>query len=180
MYWLIEPHADDVFLSLHQHIVDLWKDVSKTIVTVFATQQRVKEAREYALAVKCRHFCLGLEEGGGLSQKAGFVPPFDEWKLPRKRGDVLIFPIGIQHPDHLAVAKRVPTIGVVWRYLDTPYYTKQKVAQELIEKTRGRCIRSIRYATRHKWKHVEKFKSQGKFFFYNPPNTLPRMEVVMS
>lgn len=179
MYWLIEPHSDDVYLSLHQHIVSLWKEVPKTIVTVFSTPKRSLESRSYAEATGCSYLSLECREGGGLTKRPGEVPPFSEWPLVWRAGDVIIFPLGLQHPDHLAVVSRVPKGKVVWRYLDTPYYGKQKLAGEIQEKISGMVIHSLLYASVSKWKHIPKFKSQAKFFHFNPPESLPRIEMVL-
>ena len=100
MYWLIEPHADDVFLSLHQHIVSRWKDIPKTIVTVFADHRRQREAAVYARAVGCSHISLGLTESGSLKSTAPAIPPITDWDLSIRTTDQLIFPLGLQHPDH--------------------------------------------------------------------------------
>lgn len=177
--WLVEPHVDDVFLSLHTHITGRWAAYPKTIVSVFSTPRREEEGRAYAMAVGCDYLALGLAESGGLGKEPGKVPPFSEWRLECRPGDVLVFPLGLQHPDHLAVVGRIPEDRYVLRYLDTPYYAKQKLGEEMQEKASGLEVFSLAYSGARKWAHIPTFKTQAKFFHFNPPESLPRLELVL-
>lgn len=186
MWYLVEPHADDVFLSLHAHITGPWKSRPLTIVTVYAEPDRKKEAEEYASSVGCHHVCLSLPEVGGITnQTERYCPPWEEWGsygMPEvRRGDVLVFPVGLQHPDHLALAGIVPDIVgcTIWRYLDCPYYAKLKLREEVATKCSSLTVLSLMWARKDKWKKVQIFKSQGKYFYYNPPESLPLMELVL-
>lgn len=179
MIWIIEPHSDDAFLSLHTHIAEVWQS-PKTIVTVYGNVKRNKEARNYAEKVGASHISLGYEEGGGLNHDAGNLPPFEEWGLDIRSTDTVLFPIGLQHPEHIAVRNRCPDRKLGLRfYLDTPYYAKQKVREEFNEKLRGMLIVSVLYASATKWKHIPIFKSQGRYFFHHPPESIPRIEMVL-
>jgi hypothetical protein len=193
---VVEPHCDDAFLSLGWHIERLWRSLNVLILTVYADAARTREAGAYAAAVGARSRVLGLAESAtglaapvaspagpvaspagparraglralpevrnALREELGLLEPMD---LIVPADTLVLFPLGLQHPDHLQVAaSRIPGCG---RYLDTPYQTKQKLAQELRDKTEGMYLYSLCYPGKRKWKHVPLFKSQSKFFHFN-------------
>lgn len=102
MFWIIEPHADDAFLSLHAHLTTLWSAHARTIVTLFTDEERAEETAAYARAIGCRHMTLGLPDGRW--GKPAMIPPLDDW-LPQGHGDVLICPLGLRHPDHIEIGR---------------------------------------------------------------------------
>ena len=181
--FIVEPHSDDAFLSMHTHITTLWKDKPKTIVTVFCDERRCEEANNYADSVGCQHIGLMLQEGGGLSHEAGRVPPFGEWDIRFRDNDMLVFPVGLQHPDHIAVRARLPlTAFGVTPYLfypEIPYYGKLKVGEQLLTATKGLVVDSMIYSPQSKWKSIQFFKSQGRYWFYNKPENMPRLEITL-
>ncbi|MBB76574.1 MAG: hypothetical protein CMJ75_18875 [Planctomycetaceae bacterium] len=167
---VVEPHADDAILSMGGHIERWVKDGDPvTILTVYGNPKRDAEAKAYAEAVGASHIALGLAEGTPLEEHAGeFVFPEDT---------VLIFPIGIQHPDHIEVASLADEDD--WRYLDQPYGSKVGNAEEVIEKTTGLAVHSLFRPHARKYRHVKLFKTQSKFFYYNDPKVLAmNLEVV--
>lgn len=172
MLWIIEPHADDAFLSLHGHITTIWRGDPKTIVTVFSDPRRDAEAEAYARAVGCAHRSLGLPDG----RWGAPVPiPADAW--PRfQPEDVVLAPLGLRHPDHLAAAKT----HADWHYLDAPYWTRQETAAEVLAKTRHLSIVSLLCASEDKRNYLGLFPSQCPRFLLAPLEFPPRLELVVS
>lgn len=179
MIWIIEPHGDDAYLSLHEHIIGLWADLPKTIVTVYCDDKRANEAKQYASAVNCSHRALRHVEGGGLDNEPGKLSPWSQWGIKLMPGDHLVAPLGLQHCEHLTVRDALPSRLNTLYYLDTPYYAKQKLRQETNDALKGCEIHSFAYASAKKWKHIPLFKSQGRYFFHHPPADLPKVELVV-
>lgn len=163
---VVEPHPDDAFLSLGWHIRKLWAEEDVTILTVYADARRTKEATAYAESVGAKSLCLGLAETKMLASgtKTRMVPELAT-ALKGIPYDRVIFPLGLQHPDHLSVAATRP--AGAWRYLDTPYQTKQKLGESLNQKMDGMLIRFICFPPKRKWDSIPIFKSQAKFFHFN-------------
>ncbi len=176
---IIEPHCDDAFLSLGWHIKKLWKDYEITILTVFGDANRDKEAKKYADSVGATSICLSLPESKMLSKdsKTKLIGPLQALlstldRDPKWYNELyrVIFPIGLQHPDHRSVAytcRSTPLLSVKWAYLDCPYASKLKNSEELKQITND--VRLISICTPHasKWKAVDIFQSQAKFFHFN-------------
>ncbi len=184
MLWLIEPHADDVFLSLHQHIVGRWNDKQKTIVTVYANKKREREAKAYAEAVGCQHVCLRGIESGNMSLPSGEIPEvaIESFIKSLVSRDTIVLPLGLQHPEHITTSKLISR-GMpytLWYYLDTPAYAKKKLDEELNWAVRNHSIISIAQVSARKWKYASYFKTQSLFFHYNPPEKLPKTELVIN
>lgn len=178
---VIEPHPDDAFLSLGWHLEEVWKSDEKLIVTVYADDRRGREAGEYARSVGASHSCLGLAESGMNEREGVKVIPELRQEMTRLQSitwDVVLFPLGLQHPDHLRVAATRPTGA--FRYVDTPYQTKLKLGDDLAGKAEGMTLWSIRFPGLRKWRHQSVFKSQAKFFHYNEELTRSRLpEIVL-
>lgn len=167
---VVEPHPDDAFLSLGWHLETLWRDHERMIITVFADEKRGKEAERYAAEIGASHYCLGLPESNMNSPTEKGVKPIPELKELLKNdgivdADLFLFPLGLQHPDHIRTAVSRPANAL--RYLDTPYQTKQKLGNELRRKCEGMEIYSLAFPSKKKWKHAELFKTQAKFFYFN-------------
>lgn len=164
---VVEPHADDAFLSVGWHLQKLWEGIDKTIITVFSDPRRTKEANSYAEAVGATSVVLGLAEAKMLSgEKSRAIQPLREWLNENlQESDQVYFPLGLQHPDHISVALTRP--AGAYRYLDTPYQAKLKLSEELLKKAPGMSIQSICFPPKNKWKHIPLFKSQAKFFHFN-------------
>lgn len=178
----VETHADDAFLSLGWHLEHLWKNKKRTILTVFSDGKRTKEAQEYADAIGCSSICLELHQTNHLNKVTGPIQRL--YRLEDALDDLwddydeVVLPLGLQHPDHLAVAMTFENLDVLW-YVDSPYCTKQKLRDELNEKILGRKIESICYPGKRKWRHIPIFRSQAKFFHFNPMAEYRTPEIVL-
>lgn len=174
---IVEPHPDDAYLSLGHHLEKLWTEHELTIITVFCNEKRAKEAQAYADKIKVSSIVLGLEESPmDGNTRPGIITPL-KLTLEAQKFDQLVFPLGLQHPDHRSVAAtRTPGC---WRYVDTPYQCKQKVQEELRTKLDGREIVSVAYPTKVKWRHIPIFKSQSKFFYFNDMEAYAPCELIV-
>lgn len=172
MIYIIEPHPDDAFMSLHAHITGPWKTFDKTIVTVTCPPERAGEAASYALSVGCKHLALGFEDGNWGPSK---IPQFSEWNLKTSLSDFLIFPLGLRHPDHVKVNAESP-VGSLF-YLDV-YYVQYETNPEL-EKLSSKRVVSALWATESKRHYLSRFPSQAIRFVLAQPNYPPRFELVL-
>ena len=170
--YLIEPHPDDVFMSLHAHITTLWKDIPKTIVTVTGSGDRIKEAEDYARSVGCLYMSLGYEDSNWGSSN-----------IPRELSighddpeHQFIFPLGLRHPDHKRVAELAPKSALF--YLDA-YYVQCETNGELPQALHGRAIQSALWASESKRYYLSRFTSQAVRFMLAQPNYPPRFELVV-
>ena len=178
-YWVVEPHADDAFLSLHEHMLR-WiatKDVYVHILTVYSQPKRDEEGNNYAKAIGAHYTSLTLEDQSHLGMPPKPILPRGLWNVNYQDGDQWIFPLGLQHPDHKQVRAQAPEDS--WFYLDLPGQAKLKVGKELLRRVRGRRIVSMLYAPKWKWKHIRWFKSQAKFFYFNRVESLARIPEVI-
>jgi hypothetical protein len=160
-YIIVEPHSDDAFLSLHQHIVDWVKDGHRvTIATAnqyhykhpATADRRLKEAFEYADAVGAEWMTFSTRR---------------ELQL----GGRIILPIAIYHPQHIECREQNEQERV-WYYVDQPYAITQRLAPALTALLSGMGVVSYKRANGRKWKHIEHFKTQSKFFHFNPVEKL--------
>lgn len=179
---VIEPHADDAFLSLGQMIEDWTKSgQSVTIMTVYSgTRQRARDAQAYARAVRADWIGLGAVEAGNARENgAAWVPPYDpEYARLLREEPLVLLPLGVGgHPEHIFIrdvmtAMRSKGDGDTWYYVDQPYACKQKNAGELSRMLQGRRVEFFRKPGARKWRHVPLFKDQAKFFHFNPIDSL--------
>ena len=167
---VVESHPDDAFLSLGWHIEKIWGDSKITIITVYANPKRGREAKDYAHAVGASSVVLELAETKMQGEYVQVAIPALDQALEHLNADMLVFPLGLQHPDHLRVRDAAPP-GAYY-YLDVPYQCKQKLQSDLLKKTQGKSILSVVYPPKRKWRHYTIFKSQSLFFYYNPPEKL--------
>ena len=152
--WIvIEPHADDAYLSMDAHI-RMWGKLGDlvTILTVEPTSRRLAEAAAYAKSVGASWW------------------PYEEWCAAPTPGRQ-IFPLGIQNPDHKAVREQLAPQGA-WFYVDQPYARIQKNAAEVTELLLHLHCVSYLQPGAAKCKGFEYFKTQAKFFHYNPMEKL--------
>lgn len=168
-FWIVEPHADDAYLSLGDFIQRNSSHV--TILTVFSgTRKRGLDARRYAESVGAKWEGLGyVESDVGLSSDTILEPPLGRDQLPSS--GTLILPLGILHPEHRALAtlRREGDLS----YLETPYQLRIKNQIEVYRLLFGR---SIRYWSKPDWKRKFKyhdlFRDQSMFMHRNPPRDL--------
>jgi hypothetical protein len=172
---VVEPHADDVYLSLHEHMVR-WKKLGReiTILTVqSAVKNRASEARTYADTIGVKWIGLGFDYGE-LPEKIDFslVPGYD----PEKSR--IISPLGLQHPDHIHVRKILKPDLV---YFDIPYAFKQKNQDTLNSVLANRLFDSfyVPHYTKRDKKYWGCFKSQSGFFLYNDPTALSKLPEIV-
>lgn len=179
MYYVIEAHIDDAFLSLHSHMEEWIKSGNYvTIITVFTTPKLVEEAKKYTAALGARYRSLALTTGmHGLKGPRPKIPPFAQWGILTRPGDQLIFPLGIQHPDHLEVASKAPSLA--WRYVDSPGQAKLKMGEEVQRLLQNKRIVSLKYPSKRKWRHIPIFQSQAKYFYYNPAESMYRIPEIV-
>ena len=174
MITVVEPHPDDAFISLGATI-ERWISEHREvrIVTVYASPERAAESAAYAREVGARHVSLGLTpQGAGLNGGWEAVP-LPSAVLDTVRTDppgTWVFPVGIQHPEHRAVAD----LGWAteegrrgWGYVDLPYALKVGQAEETRRLLASRTVVSWERPHAHKWRSVRTFKSQSLFFHRN-------------
>ncbi len=163
MYWIIEPHADDAFLSLHAHIT-AWvaEKIPVSLVTVYGDHVRNSEAAQYAERIGAGHIALQIQERTILKMAPISIAPLADWPISVGVDDRFIFPLGLAHPEHLETRKHAPNGG--WLYVDIPYQARLSVAEELQSKLIGRRLISVRYPTRAKQEFIGVFGSQTSFF----------------
>jgi hypothetical protein len=176
--FIIEPHVDDAYLSLHQHIVD-WVLMGDevTIASVFSgTRNRTQDAIEYTTALGIHWVGYGYDEAVSLIEpfKQPFV--FHSYDGLPRTSYLLYAPCGIEHPVHTRVNN---WILADFHYLDIPYAYKDRNRQLRRQLLSGHIISTKRARTSkgHYWKC---FPDQLSFFGRNSPSTyLDNPEVVL-
>jgi len=173
MITVVEPHADDAWLSLGQHLLD-W-DEPVTIVTVYGNPKRQREAALYAAYVGAQHRAIGVPENN-----LGLAGDY-ETELPRGvLGDLegtIIGPLGLQHPEHRAVARVLPP-GTA-RYVELPYARKQSLSAEVTAALIGYRISSWLPRSAKANAASSIFKTQAKFWHFNREEMIGAVEVVV-
>ena len=180
-YRVLEPHADDAFLSLGAHIkrwVDGGDEVE--IVTVYSTEKRSAEALEYASSVGASHTWLGHIESGGMDRKPDTIV-----YLPPMENCITLCPLGLRHVEHYAVRDAVeagkgPT-DTVWYYVDQPYAMQLKNQTQMNNLLAGLQIVSTHKPGARKYieKTIKIFKSQNMFFYFNKDILPATIEMVV-
>ena len=181
-YRVIEPHADDAFLSLGGHIKRWIADGHHVeIVTVYATQKRAAEAKAYADSVGAAYQWLGYIEAGSMDkapEPIDYLPPMDGW--------VTICPLGLRHEEHYAVRKAYEngrgSTDVLWYYVDQPYAMQLKNQEDLSAKMAGKEVVSVFKPGGRKYHKntVALFKTQSLFFYYNKDALPYTIEMIIS
>ena len=160
---VVEPHADDAFLSVGAHIEE-WTKAGKRvlIVTVFSgTRKRGSDARAYASATHADWEGWGYVEGEPLPSCLPTLPAQAR----------VVLPLGIAPPEHMTVRDAFAGPGV-WYYLDQPYAIVQKNGPRVTDLLEGRPVVSYRKPGVRKYRHIPLFKDQAKFYHYNPAEKL--------
>lgn len=177
---VVEPHADDAYLSMHQHMVDWIKEGKKVIIlTVFSgTRKRARDGQAYADAIGAQWDGLGFVEGGDADPFEGKTFDPKPGMLGMLYGDSaahVVCPIGIQHPEHKAVRQWVEAgfkhhEHQLLFYAEIPYYSKLKNQEDANQGLHGMQIFSIKKPKHYKAdeKYWKCFKDQSKFFHFNP------------
>jgi LmbE family N-acetylglucosaminyl deacetylase len=174
---VIEPHADDAFLSLGWSIRKWAKEGKQVeVVTVYSADPgRAREAKRWATWAGAAWRGLGFEgcPADGLALAVEAVPPLPTPLLP---DDLMtpawcrIWPLGLPHLEHEAVAAAAPDRDL--HYVDTPYqldlFGQRAVRRALI----GRTIAWWQQPPRKKWDGRRFFRSQAVLFEHFPPEVL--------
>lgn len=176
---VIEPHADDAFLSLGYHLSTLWRGVHQcAIYTLFPeTEQRAREAAAYAKSV-----------GAVSYYRKQHLTEAEAPTVAALRNDIkaitflfeaqmVVGPLGIQHEQHVLTAAAL--LPGALRYLDTPYCAKIKNGDAVREMLLHKSIESFAIPPLSKFRACDLFKSQAKFFYFNPPESLARSPEVI-
>lgn len=174
----IEPHADDLFISVGYHLREaVGAGHQVTALTVYGDEKRQKETKAWSASIGIQHhYCLGLEEHG-MDTPITHDPVLT---LP-ERYDQWWGPLGLRHQEHLAVRRAVdlgmrltqitPYLTTVLYYVDMPYAVKQKHKDMLNAAILNRRVVSVIAPTAVKYKDAQRvFKSQSMFFFNEKTN----------
>jgi hypothetical protein len=178
--YVIEPHADDAFLSLGWSIQKWTAEGQRVeIVTIYSSDiVRAREVQRWAASVGAHWRGLGHDEPptNGFELTTEKVPPLPRPLLPPEMMSASrcrIWPLGLQHPDHIVVASCAPRGDL--QYVDTPYqlslYHQPRVREALIGRTFEWWLRP----PRRKWDASRFFASQRVLFDHYAPD---RMEMV--
>jgi hypothetical protein len=169
---VVEPHADDAFLSLGGHLVEWVKRrVGVTICTVYSgTRRRGYDAGAYAAHIGADWIGLGWVEGDSMDGPVlpRLLEPGDIDDLP----GVPILPLGLRHVEHLAVANARLPGGLA--YVDQPYASKPTMAGLVTARLRGAEVVSWCRPRASKYGAARLFKDQARYFYMNPPEDLYR------
>lgn len=183
-YVVVEPHADDAFLSVGSHI-ERWVKTGNPvrIVTLFPVERgSLRDARDYAALVGAVWNGLELPGAGEPISDAvaravrNYCPKGSQWILP-----LGVAPVE-QNPhtrDHEDVRARFETPGC-WYYVDQPYAIIQKHSERVTEKLKDMRMVSYIKPGANKWKRgVPIFRSQAKFFHFNEGNLPKTFELLV-
>jgi hypothetical protein len=174
---VVEPHADDAWLSLGQHLLS-WRErgLPVTIVTVYGNRARLTEAATFAAYVGAAHRPIGIPEANlGLS---------GEWETEVPTGALgelegtVIGPLGLQHPEHRAIAAVLPSTAQ--RYVELPYSRKQSTAEEVNRLLAGLTVVSWLPRSAKANAPSSIFKTQAKFWHFNREDMIGAVEVVVA
>lgn len=175
---VVEPHADDAFLSCHQHMVNaLESGIDVRIVTIFgATRKRAYDAKAYADAIGARWTGCAFTEGLPLPDPESFFALLAASGLRFEDDEQIILPVCVKHPEHFAVRdlfeRSKQGSAPYLYYLDQPYAGIPKNSPLTLEAIAGMRAVSYIMPLSKKYKHIPLFKDQAKFFYFNPSEKL--------
>lgn len=180
---VVEPHADDAFLSLGAHMEEWIKNGNDvTIATIYSgTKGRGAEAKAYAEAIGADWFGIGAVEvrprQDDPPECATACAEVRKAVLMLGSFDTLCLPVGIRHPEHRAVRKHLRGEwfkGNRYLYMEQPYSVVSTNHEELMTNIYNSRIESYMKPHMRKWRHIPIFKTQAKFFHFNPAEDLHR------
>ena len=179
---VLEPHADDSFLSLHNTMKNWTKNGDHvTIVTVYSgTRKRAIDAQNYAASIGASWVGLGFDEGDEFTKLE-----FRDKLNPLYDDEIAIYiPFGIQNEEHQRVKRAFNEDEEnIFQYLEIPYYSKPKNREEL-----NSAFNDIDYTIvsitpgggrKGDEKYWKCFKDQSKFFYFNPPESYKNIPEVI-
>ena len=107
--------------------------------------------------------------------------PLPDPLLPEELSDTdatRIWPLGLEHPEHLAVAARA---GDDPRYVDVPYLLSEPRQPEVDARLQGRVIEHWLAPPAQKWDDAAHFPSQAALFKFYPLASLVHVpELIVS
>ena len=173
---VVEPHADDAFVSCHAHMeTALQCGVKVLIVTVFAnTRKRAVDAASYAKHRGANWYGMPFVEDFPLPDAATLLEMTGPNLALAEYGVKMILPVAITHEDHFAVRRLFEEAhrGRFWYYLDQPYAGITKNSDATQRAIAGMRIVSYIKPDYKKYRFIPLFKDQAKFFYYNPAEKL--------
>jgi hypothetical protein len=182
---VVEPHADDAYLSLHD-TMRAWIKTGRVVEihTVYGgTRHRGNDAVSYATAIGARWSTSGLVEAS-RGTKVDYEAPTPTLDLPlfslaADRDTTVVWPLGLRHPEHRAVASLAAAADL--RYVEIPYQRVSTNRVELLDALAGREVVSYRWphASKHDARWRSLFADQATFFHYNPPERLAAPELIV-
>src|SRR3954469_17785303 len=94
---VVEPHADDAFLSMGWHLRCLWRRHNRTLLTVFIDSlARAPESARYARMIGASHKSLNILGEKLDSQKCPAEVPRLVPHLTDPHWDRVVVPLGLQ------------------------------------------------------------------------------------
>lgn len=187
---VVEPHADDAFLSMGQHLENWQKSGHTTaIITVFSgTRKRARDAESYANAVRAQWIGCGLVEQEEVSEERIYALVMDAYDLIRKGYSIdlrqytedhgpllpptdMYIPLALTHPEHVLVRKALEREATGF-YVDQPYAITQKNSELVTDLLIGKTVLSYQHPGKRKYRHIPLFKDQSKFFYFNGEDKL--------
>lgn len=176
----VEPHSDDAFLSIGQHIEDwIALGVSVSIVTLIPVlPASLRNSEAYAKAV-------GAAWIGYTYLGAG--APFG--KRLKLEGQVVL-PLGAapldQNPhtqDHWNVRRwlepGLTSHSAPWYYVDMPYAITRKNEARMNALMHDMHVVSYLKPPARKWRHTKLFTAQAKFFYFNKDGLPKTFELLL-
>ncbi|MGH9025103.1 MAG: hypothetical protein ACRDWD_03150 [Acidimicrobiia bacterium] len=179
--YVIEPHCDDAFLSLGWSI-GAWAREGRRVevVTVYSDDDvRARESARWATSVGATWRGLGHRASDAIAlvgvtiTAAEPVPALPNRLLPEVMTEpsaCRIWPLGLEHPEHVAVAAVTP-VGDL-RYIDTPYQLSLYHQTEVRRALDGRTFEWWLRPPRRKWDAAKLFASQARLFEHHTPDKL--------
>lgn len=180
---IVEPHADDAFLSMGG-IIEASANV--TIITVYSgTRKRAQDAKAYADAVGAKWIGMGFVESGSMDGEPTSIDAKIIFETIKDLSGAIILPLGVgNHREHeyvtLSFIEQIYIINKAHEYeqslppkylnlqfyVDMPYAAKMKHQRQLYELTSGKEIVHLMRPSQHKWRYIKHFKDQQKFFYF--------------
>lgn len=173
---VIEPHADDAFLSMGGHIKQWVKDGHRVeIITVYGNEKRMAEAAEYAKYLGASQFALNYPECNSTKGEAKKLLETDTFTMTGGVDEIYV-PLGLFHTEHKEVRawadREWGETGRLYYYLDMPYAVAQKNRGEVEARLRDLRVSSFLKPHASKFNATKIFKTQSMFFHFNDPKTL--------
>jgi len=171
----IEPHSDDIFLSLG-YIVSKYK-FHKKIITIYGSGKRINEAKKYAYKIGAEHESYGINGKGDNGNTIYNTHINSNLFIKYAKESKVFCPFGLQHPEHIAVRIAVEQYFLqenINYYLDMPYAMKIKNSEYINKQleTQKYLLSYMIKPPATKYNHIPIFRTQSMFFYYNNKDIL--------